>query len=72
MYGHINWIKWIEAKMILDVQFSVVEDLHMEIANAYGILDQSSFLIATIRGWYFIGLEQIVRAMIYCPTHVGL
>jgi len=71
IYSHINWLEWIKARMGVEVQFPVIEDLSMEVAKAYGMLDQSSRSSATVRACYFIDPDQIIQAIIHYPMHVG-
>ena len=71
VYSHINWIEWIKTKMNVEVQFPVIEDLSMEIAKAYGMLDRSSLKTKTVRRCYFIDPDQIVQTVIHYPMHVG-
>jgi peroxiredoxin (alkyl hydroperoxide reductase subunit C) len=71
LYSHINWLEWIKAKMGVDVQFPVIEDLSMEVATAYGMLDPYSRTTATVRACYFIDPEQVIQAIIHYPMYVG-
>ena len=71
IYSHINWLEWIKARMGVEVQFPVIEDLSMEVAKAYGMLDQSSRSSATVRACYFIDPDQIIQAIIHYPMYVG-
>lgn len=49
IYSHINWLEWIKEKMGVEVPFPVIEDLSMEVASAYGMLDPTSRTSATVR-----------------------
>jgi len=71
IYSHINWLEWIRTKMEVEVRFPVIEDLSMEVATAYGMLDPSSRTTATVRACYFIDPDQIIQAIIHYPMHVG-
>jgi len=71
IYSHINWLEWIKARMGVEVQFPVIEDLSMDVAKAYGMLDQSSRSSATVRACYFIDPDQIIQAIIHYPMYVG-
>ena len=63
IYSHINWLEWIKARMDVEVEFPVIEDLSMEVARAYGMLDPNSRTSATVRACYFIDPKQIVQAL---------
>ena len=71
IYSHINWLEWIKTKMSVEVEFPVIEDLSMEVATAYGMLDPSSRTTATVRACYFIDPNQTIQAIIHYPMYVG-
>ena len=71
VYSHINWLEWIKARMDVEVEFPVIEDLSMEVAKAYGMLDANSRTSATVRACYFIDPKQIIQAIIHYPMYVG-
>jgi len=71
VYSHINWLEWIKRETDVDVRFPVIEDLSMEVAKAYGMLDPASQTTATVRACYFIDPDQVVQALIHYPMHVG-
>lgn len=71
IYSHINWLEWIKGRMDVEVAFPVIEDLSMDVAKAYGMIDLSSRTSATMRACYFIDPEQIIQAIIHYPMYVG-
>ena len=71
IYSHISWLEWIKERMDVEIAFPVIEDLSMEVAQAYGMIDISSRTSATVRACYFIDPEQIVQAIIHYPMYVG-
>jgi peroxiredoxin (alkyl hydroperoxide reductase subunit C) len=71
VYSHISWLEWIRDKIGVNVEFPVIEDLSMEVANAYGMLDPTSRTTATVRACYFIDPDQIIQAVIHYPMYVG-
>lgn len=71
IYSHINWLEWIKAKTDVDVDFPVIEDLSMEVATAYGMLDPTSRTTSTVRACYFIDPDQIIQAIVHYPMYVG-
>ena len=71
IYSHISWLEWIRERMEVEIAFPVIEDLSMEVAQAYGMVDMSSRTSATVRACYFIDPEQIVQAIIHYPMYVG-
>ena len=71
LYSHINWLEWINDRMDVKVEFPVIEDLSMQVARAYGMIDVTSRTSATVRACYFVDPEQIVQAVIHYPMHIG-
>jgi len=71
VYSHITWLEWIKTRMDVEVEFPVIEDLSMELAKAYGMLDTNSRTSATVRASYFIDPKQVVQAIIHYPMYVG-
>ena len=71
VYSHINWLEWIRTRMDVEVEFPVIEDLSMEVAKAYGMLDTNSCTSATVRACYFIDPKQVIQAIIHYPMYVG-
>lgn len=71
LYSHINWLEWINDRMDVKVEFPVIEDMSMQVARAYGMIDVTSRTSATVRACYFIDPEQIVQAVIHYPMYIG-
>ena len=49
VYSHLSWIDWIEENFGQKVTFPVLEDSSMQIARAYGMIDESSMNTSTVR-----------------------
>ena len=71
VYSHMGWIEWIETKFNLSVNFPVIEDVSMDIARAYGMIDAYSDTTSTVRACLFIDPAQKVQALIHYPMHIG-
>ena len=69
--SHINWLRWIKTRMDIEVEFPAIEDLSMEVARTYGVLDLNSRTWATARACYFIDPKQIVQAIIHYSMYIG-
>ena len=67
----MGWIEWIETKYNLTVNFPVIEDVSMDIARAYGMIDAYSDTTSTVRVCLFIDPAQKVQALIHYPMHIG-
>lgn len=71
VYSHLSWIDWIEQNFEQKVSFPVVEDTSMQIAKAYGMIDESSVNTSTVRACTFIDPDQTIQAVIHYPMQVG-
>ena len=54
VYSHMGWIEWIETKFNLSVNFPVIEDVSMDIARAYGMIDAYSDTTSMVRACLFV------------------
>ena len=54
LYSHINWLEWINDRTDVKVEFPVIEDMSMQVARAYGMIDVTSRTSATVRACYFV------------------
>ena len=71
VYSHMGWVKWIETKFNLSVNFPVIEDVSMDIARAHGVIGACSATKSTVRACRFIDPVQKVQALIHYPMHIG-
>jgi len=71
IFSHRNWIEWINAQFEVSIDFPVIEDVSMEIARAYQMIDGSQTSTATVRSCVFIDPDQIIQSLIHYPMHVG-
>ena len=71
VYSHLSWIDWIEENFGQKVCFPVIEDISMQIATAYGMIDETSVNTSTVRACVFIDPNQNVQAIIHYPMQVG-
>lgn len=71
VYSHLSWIDWIEENFEQKVCFPVMEDISMQIARAYGMIDETSVNTSTVRACVFIDPNQNVQAIIHYPMQVG-
>lgn len=71
IYSHLAWIQNIEERFGVTIGFPIIEDLSLNIAEAYGMIDQTSVSTATIRSVFFIDPEGVVRAQVHYPANVG-
>ncbi len=74
--SHIAWLReirniaWKEFKNI-DVEFPLIEDISMNVARKYGMLQPGESETKAVRAVFFIDPAGVVRAMIYYPLSLG-
>ncbi|MBN1231080.1 MAG: peroxiredoxin [Anaerolineales bacterium] len=70
-YAHIAWVRTIKEKFGVDILFPIIEDLTMEIAHKYGMLQPGASNTQAVRAVFIIDDKGILRAMVYYPLSNG-
>jgi peroxiredoxin (alkyl hydroperoxide reductase subunit C) len=77
LYAHIAWLRTIKEKIDwnglknLEITFPIIEDLKMNVAKAYGMLQPGASTTQAVRAVFIIDPEGIVRAILYYPLSNG-
>lgn len=77
LYSHIAWLRTIKEKIEfrgwknLEVKFPLIEDITMEVAKRYGMIQPHESTTKAVRAVFFIDPKGIVRAIIYYPLSLG-
>ncbi|RJP77198.1 MAG: peroxiredoxin [Candidatus Zixiibacteriota bacterium] len=71
VYSHIAWVRNIEEKMGVKVDFPIIADLNKEVASLYGMIMPGESKTETSRCVFVIDDKQVLRAMIYYPLTTG-
>jgi len=76
LYSHIAWlrkIQEIEYKGMKDVEvtFPLIEDIKMEVANKYGMIQPGQSDIQAVRAVFIIDPQGKVRTILYYPLTTG-
>lgn len=77
LYSHIAWLRTIKEKIEfkgmknIEVSFPLIEDITMEVAKKYGMIQPGESTTKAVRAVFFIDPESIVRAIIYYPLSLG-
>jgi peroxiredoxin 2/4 len=71
VFSHIAWIRNIKENFGVDIDFPVIADLDMKVAQLYGMIHEASSDTAAVRAVFFIDPKRVLRAMIYYPLNVG-
>jgi len=77
LYSHIAWLRTIKEKIEykgmknVEVNFPLIEDISMEVAKKYGMIQPNEDTTKAVRAVFFIDPKGIIRAIIYYPLSLG-
>ncbi|MBN2597134.1 peroxiredoxin [Labilibaculum sp.] len=77
LYSHIAWLRTIKEKIKykgmknIEVKFPLIEDITMEVANMYGMIQPGEDSTKAVRAVFFIDPHGIIRTIIYYPLSLG-
>ncbi|MDC3418161.1 peroxiredoxin [Aquibacillus salsiterrae] len=69
--AHIAWIRNIEEKQNVKIEFPVIADLSKDVAIKYGMIHPGESTTETNRAVFVIDDKQVIRAIIYYPLTTG-
>ncbi len=77
LYSHIAWLRTIKEKIEyrgmkdVEVMFPLIEDITMNVAKKYGMIQPGEDTTKAVRAVFFIDPKGIIRAIIYYPLSLG-
>ncbi len=77
LFSHIAWLRTIREKIEfkgmkdIEVKFPLIEDVSMEIAGKYGMIQPGESSTKAVRAVFIIDPAGMIRAMIYYPLSLG-
>ncbi len=71
VYSHIAWVRNIEEKTGVKINFPIIADLNKEVATKYGMVQPGASKTEAVRAVFIIDPKGILRAMIYYPLTTG-
>jgi peroxiredoxin 2/4 len=77
LYSHIAWLRTIKDKIQykgmkdVEVKFPLIEDITMEVARAYGMIQPGESSTKAVRAVFVIDPKGKIRAIIYYPLSLG-
>ncbi len=77
LYSHIAWLRTIKEKIEykgmkdIEVTFPLIEDITMDVAKKYGMIQPGESSTKAVRAVFFIDPAGTIRAMIYYPLSMG-
>ena len=77
LYSHIAWLRTIKDKIEyrgmkdVEVNFPLIEDITMNVAKTYGMIQPGESSTKAVRAVFFIDPKGIIRTIIYYPLSLG-
>ncbi|HPR30564.1 MAG TPA: peroxiredoxin [Prolixibacteraceae bacterium] len=77
LYSHIAWLRTIKEKIEykgmknVEVRFPLIEDITMEVAKKYGMIQPGESNTKAVRAVFFIDPKGVIRTIIYYPLSLG-
>lgn len=70
-FAHIAWMRNIKENFGVEVPFPIIEDLSMQVAHAYGMIQPGASDTSAVRATFIIDPDGMLRAMVYYPMTNG-
>ena len=77
LYSHIAWLRTIREKIEykgmkdVEVTFPLIEDITMEVAKKYGMIQPGESSTKAVRAVFVIDPKGVIRTIIYYPLSMG-
>ncbi len=77
LYSHIAWLRTIKEKIEykgkknVEVNFPLIEDITMEVAKKYGMIQPGEDTTKAVRAVFYIDPKGVIRTIIYYPLSLG-
>lgn len=77
LYSHIAWLRTIQEKIEfkgmknIEVKFPLIEDIKMDVAKKYGMIQPNEDTTKAVRAVFFIDPKGVIRTIIYYPLSLG-
>lgn len=77
LYSHIAWLRTINEKneykgmKNVEVRFPLIEDITMEVATKYGMIQPGESSTRAVRAVFVIDPKGVIRTIIYYPLSLG-
>ncbi|MFA5098290.1 MAG: peroxiredoxin [Candidatus Margulisiibacteriota bacterium] len=77
LYSHIAWLRTLKEKIEykgmknVEVQFPLIEDITMEVAKKYGMIQPGESSTKAVRAVFVIDPKGIIRTILYYPLSLG-
>jgi len=71
IHSHLAWVNNVHEKTGVYMDFPIIADLDMSVAEKYGMVHPNEDTTAAVRAVFFIDPQQTIRLIMYYPLNVG-
>ena len=76
LYSHIAWLRKIQeldykGMKNVEVKFPLIEDIRMEVANKFGMIQPNASNTQAVRAVFYIDPKAKIRCILYYPLSLG-
>lgn len=71
IHSHLAWVNNVRENTGVYMDFPIIADLDMKVAQLYGMLHPGESATAAVRAVFFIDPEGTIRLIMYYPLNVG-
>jgi peroxiredoxin (alkyl hydroperoxide reductase subunit C) len=71
VHSHLAWVDNVRKNLGVTMDFPIIADLDMKVANLYGMLHPGESDTAAVRAVFFIDPQSKIRLIMYYPLNVG-
>lgn len=71
VHSHLAWVNNVREKTNVYMDFPIIADLDMKVAQLYGMLHPGQSSTAAVRAVFIIDPKGIIRLIMYYPLNVG-
>lgn len=71
IHSHLAWVNNVRENTGVYMDFPIIADLDMKVANLYGMLHPGESETAAVRAVFFIDPKGTIRLIMYYPLNVG-
>lgn len=71
IHSHLAWVNNVRKNTDVYLDFPIIADLDMKVAQLYGMLHPGESMTAAVRAVFFIDPKGVIRLIMYYPLNVG-
>ena len=71
IHSHLAWVNNVREKTGVYLDFPIIADLDMKVAQLYGMLHPGESTTAAVRAVFFIDPKGTIRLIMYYPLNIG-